>query len=184
MSNDSEAADGHVAVPVRQRWWLSIVGASLVVMVLDQLSKNWAVQHLSDGSSVHVLGDLRLQLAFNEGMAFSMGNGKGLLISMVGVAIVAVLLWNARTTSSRVIRCGMGVIAGGALGNILDRAFRAPGQNTPGFMKGAVVDFFHLGWWPTFNVADSAIVVGGIVVAILVVRHDMKAAREVQTGVS
>jgi signal peptidase II len=146
-----------------------LVAAMVVVVSLDQLSKWWAADNL-DACGAARRSTFDLCLAFNQGMAFSAGWGRGPLIAALAVAIVAVLLWSARTAPP-VGRLLMGVVAGGAVGNLLDRAFREPLIGiTPGFMKGAVVDFLYTSFWPTFNVADSAVVVGGILLAIVLWR--------------
>jgi len=84
------------------------------------------------------------------------------------VAIVVGLVWFARTVPSLWARIIIGVVIGGALGNLIDRMTRLPAPGNPsGFLKGAVVDFIYTSWWPTFNVADAAVVVGGIALAIV-----------------
>ncbi len=154
------------------RWYAPLVLGALAVIVVDQLSKSWAVSALSDGEPIALIGPLEFRLAFNSGMAFSQGEGKGLLISAVGLGIVAFLVWTARSVPATWMRVVMGVVAGGAIGNIVDRAVRSSYEAAPGIMKGKVVDFIYTGFWPTFNVADSAIVVGGIVLAIAMWRLD------------
>ena len=67
------------------------------------------------------------------------------------------------------------------MGNLIDRMLRETKIGQPGFLKGAVVDFLYTGWWPTFNVADSAIVGGGIAMAVLVLISDLRAARAKST---
>lgn len=149
---------GNVYRPV-----LAVAGA---VLLADVLTKQWA-DDLEQCAAVP-RKTFNFCLAYNEGMAFSFGWGSGALIAVVAIAIVVVLLVSARRMPlyPRVL---MGVIAGGAVGNVLDRAFRAPAPHsvdTGGFMRGAVIDFLYTSFWPTFNVADSAIVVGGILLAI------------------
>jgi len=151
-----------------------ILGVALIAVVVDQLSKNWAVGRLSPDPShpgIHVLGDFRFKLAFNSGMAFSQGEGKGALIGAVALVIVGALLWFARSVTDRPTRIALGLILGGAIGNLVDRVARAgiPGT-TRGFLGGRVVDFFYVGWYPTFNVADACVVVGGILLAVLTIR--------------
>jgi len=145
-----------------------ITASAAVVLVLDQWSKDWAVGRLSDGSSIEVALGVEFRLAFNQGMAFSKFSGGGPIIGMVAVGIVLGLAWFSRSLSSRWAHVVVGVVMGGALGNVWDRLFRAPIPGNPtGFMRGAVVDFLYTSWWPTFNVADSAVVVGGILLAII-----------------
>jgi signal peptidase II len=103
-----------------------------------------------------------LELARNTGAAFSRFGGQGPLIGVLAIGIVAVLLWQGRTVSSRVGAVALGMILGGAVGNLIDRAVRGGG-----FMHGAVVDFINPQWWPVFNVADSCVVVGAILLVIV-----------------
>src|SRR5690606_9639539 len=105
-------------------------------------------------------GSLRFNLAYNTGASFSIGSGKG-NGPWVAVLALVVVIGLALGATSR-IRAGAvasGLIIGGVLGNLLDRAFRGD----DGFLHGAVVDFIDLQWWPVFNIADSGIVVGAIV---------------------
>lgn len=157
-----------------RRWGL-VGGAAVVVLVLDQLSKWWAVEELcgppycdQPGRTVDLFWTLRFHYAENTGMAFSRGAGQGRIIGLVVVAIVVVLLVVARrlrTTPQLVL---VGVVIGGALGNFVDRIARADA----GFLSGGVVDFIDLQWWPVFNVADAAVVVGGIALALTGLREE------------
>lgn len=140
---------------------------SMATVMIDQATKSWAVGALDLGDPVGVLGPLRFNLAFNTGMAFSRGASSGPLIGLVAVGIVVVMLFLARRTVSRIQLVAIGVIIGGALGNVMDRLFRAgPLMGESGFMNGAVVDFIDVQFWPIFNVADMAVVVGGLVLAV------------------
>jgi signal peptidase II len=159
----SDGADAPARRPAVRRAWI-IAGAAAVVLLLDQLSKHWAVTRLTPGTEgVHVVGDLWFRLAFNSGMSFSLGTGNGPVVAVIAIVIIGVLIWLARSIRSRPQLVLVGIVMGGAAGNLCDRIFRA-GE---GFLGGRVVDFVYVGWWPTFNVADSAIVVGGIVLAVL-----------------
>lgn len=129
----------------------AIAGIAGAVIVADQLTKTWAVDHLATGPR-HVLGPLDLILSYNTGVAFSIGSGMGPVIVAV-VAIVAVaFLGFARGAPGVTGVAGSGLVLGGALSNLGDRVFRSN--------HGAVIDFIHLPHWATFNVADSCIVVG------------------------
>ena len=143
---------------------LVLMGSVAVgVFVADQLSKSWAVERLSDGRTIHLIGSLRFNLAFNSGAAFSRGTGFGPVIAVLAVVLVAALLWTGRSATSKVSAAAVGLIVGGALGNLSDRLLR---EGPGGFLGGAVVDFVDLQWWPIFNVADSAVVVGGILLVL------------------
>lgn len=156
------------------RRYLPLLTTAAAVLVVDQLTKSWAVHRLGPlpgSESIPVIGGLEWRLAFNTGMAFSKGAGMGPWISLAALAIVAALLWFARSVESRWGLAVIGLVVGGALGNLVDRAFRPPLPGTPsGFMRGAVVDFIYTSWWPTFNVADACVVVGGILLAVLAFR--------------
>ena len=121
------------------------------VLVADQVTKSWALARLG-GEPVHLVWTLRLNLSFNRGVAFSQGQGLGPIIIVVGLALVVALAAMSRTLRNRVAAVALGLLIGGACGNLGDRVFRDHG--------GAVVDFIDLQWWPIFNVADMAITVG------------------------
>ena len=127
------------------------------VVLVDQLTKWWALDRLSSGP-IHVIGTLDLELARNTGASFSLFQGKAFVLVPVAVVLVVVLgvvAWRAPTAGRAAI---LGLILGGALGNLCDRFFRGD--------HGAVVDFIALHFWPTFNVADSCIVVGCVLLVI------------------
>ena len=129
--------------------------AAAVVVTLDQLTKQWALSALSDGP-VDLVGSLRLNLVFNDSAAFSLGGGNTTVIALVGVVLVAVLVRMGLRAERRAWALGLGIVLGGALGNLTDRAFRAG----DGFLGGRVVDMVDLQWWPVFNLADAALWVG------------------------
>jgi signal peptidase II len=138
----------------------------VAVVVADQITKHWALNRLSGGRIIDILGSLRFNLSFNSGMAFSQGKGLGPLIAIVGVVVVAFLLVGLRrnTPSGAVF---VGLVAGGAAGNIVDRAFRGDA-----WLRGAVVDFIDLQWWPIFNIADAAICIGGVLLVLSSLRQE------------
>ncbi len=139
---------------------LVLVAVAVAALATDQLTKAWAVSSLRF-RDVHVVWTLRLQLVHNSGAAFSLlsGSGAGPLIALVAVAVVAVLLRTSQLYRSRWASVAIGLVVGGALGNLADRAFRS----RAGFLHGSVVDFINFQWWPVFNVADMCVVVGAIV---------------------
>lgn len=139
-----------------------------VVIALDQLTKWWALETLTPGSCrqpdacIDLVAGVRFRLVFNTGAAFTTGSGLGPLLAILAMALTTVLLVLAARQRSRLMVILFGAIAGGAMGNLADRIFRAD----DGLFSGAVVDFIDVGWWPVFNVADSAIVVGVVLVMI------------------
>ncbi len=126
---------------------------TLVVLTVDQASKWWAERALADGVPRQVLGDwLQLRLTHNPGAAFSLGTGYTVVLSVVALAVIAVCVTMSRRIRSPAWAVALGLLLGGALGNVTDRIFREPGP-----LRGHVVDFLQLPHWPVFNVADSAI---------------------------
>ena len=146
--------------------WIGI-GAAVAILVLDILTKGWAVSALSDGRDIHIFWTLHFALTHNEGMAFSTGTNIGPFIGLLAIVVIAILVATMRKQSNTMSLVATGCIVGGATGNVLDRVFRGTG-----FMDGAVVDFIDLRWWPVFNVADIGIVCGAIAVAYsMIVSH-------------
>jgi signal peptidase II len=136
------------------------------VVVLDQLTKHWALNALDDDHVIDVVGSLRFNLAFNKGMAFSSGDWLGPVIPFLAIGVAVFLLVSVkRSGASRWFATGVGLVIGGSVGNVVDRLFR-----NDGWFDGAVVDFIDLQWWPIFNVADIGIVVGGGILLVLTLR--------------
>jgi signal peptidase II len=141
---------------------LLVAGAvAACVIAADQITKSWAVSRLSRGD-IHVFWKLDFILEFNSGSSFSFAQGWAPVIGGVAAVVVCVLLVLARNARSNGIAVALGLVIGGALGNLTDRVFRSH--------HGSVVDFIALHFWPTFNVADSCIVIGGILLVILLWR--------------
>jgi signal peptidase II len=124
------------------------------------------VAKLSHRPPVRVISHvLTLDLTRNPGAAFSIGPGATVLFSAVAIAVVVVIARTARSLASRGWAIALGLLLGGALGNLADRVFRAPGP-----FRGHVVDWIEFPHWPVFNLADSAIVIGGLLAVVLVSR--------------
>jgi signal peptidase II len=138
-----------------------LVVAAVGVVALDQLTKQLALSRLQDGD-VDLVGSLRLHLVRNTGSAFSVGSGRGGLIGLLAIGMVVAMVWLARDVRGRYQALALGLVLGGAVGNLLDRLLRGGS----GFLGGAVVDFIDLQWWPVFNVADSSVVIGAILLAL------------------
>lgn len=161
---------GSPGVANRARWSMLVV-ATLVV-VIDQLTKWWAVSELPS-RDIDLFWTLRLNLTFNSGASFSLGGGQGRLIGLVVVVVAAAILfsgWNGATMPGALAR---GLIVGGAIGNLVDRVFRAD----DGLLSGRVVDFVDLQWFPVFNVADSAVVVGCVLLVVSLISADSGSTR-------
>ncbi len=138
-------------------------GVAAGIVVIDQLTKAWAVRELADGP-VSVIGEtVQLRLSRNTGSAFSLFRGFTPLLALVAVVVVVFLLRAARTTTDLPSFAALALVLGGSVGNLVDRVVREPG-----FLRGAVVDFVDVGSWPVFNVADAAITVGAVLFAVIV----------------
>jgi len=143
-------------------------GTALAVVAADQAAKSWALRALGDGP-IPVLWTLRFNLSFNTGAAFGLGKAMTPLFAVGAVIVVVALIAFGRaaaTTPASVV--ALGLVTGGALGNLADRFLRDHG--------GAVVDFIDFRWWPSFNVADAAITCGAALL-ILVARPRATVAR-------
>lgn len=144
----------------RLRLLLSIAA---VVLGLDVVTKVLAVRLLTPGEPVSIIGDtVTWTLVRNSGAAFSMATGYTWVLTLVAMSVVVGIIWMGRRLVSPWWALGLGMILGGALGNLVDRFFRSPGP-----LRGHVVDFLSIGWWPVFNVADPAVVGGAILLVAL-----------------
>ena len=134
----------------------SLVAVILATLLLDQLTKWLALERLGNGKVVELFWTLQMRLVRNAGVSFGKGDGLGQLIAVVVFVVIVVLVKVAVNSKDRRTSVLYGLIIGGALGNLTDRIFR----KSDGFLKGEVVDFIDFQWWPVFNIADSAVVIG------------------------
>lgn len=157
----------------RSRYWLILVVAAFIIAI-DQITKTLALDHLRtlvDGAWVyqpqHLFGSVYLWLTFNSGFAFGLGAGvEPIIEAVVVVLVIGLLVFGRRAAraSTGVDTVALGLLLGGALSNLADRVFRDHG--------GAVIDFINVAqvgsheYWPIFNVADAAIVVGAVTLAV------------------
>ena len=149
---------GQPAEPQPRRRLRLLASVAAVVLVLDVVTKVLAVEFLTPNQPVSIIGDtVTWTLVRNPGAAFSMATGYTWLLTLVATAVVIGIVWMGRRLVSPWWALGLGMILGGALGNLVDRFFRAPGP-----LQGHVIDFLSIGWWPVFNVADPAVVGGAI----------------------
>lgn len=135
--------------------WLALT--AVVALAVDQATKSWAVATLDD-RSIDVVWTLRLALSLNPGAAFSLGRGVTPLFMGLGVVLLAGLLLYSRRVQSLPMALSLGLVIGGAAGNLTDRFFRGH--------DGAVIDFIDFQWWPVFNVADICVVCGAVLLVI------------------
>jgi signal peptidase II len=151
------------ANPTPRRRLRLLLSVAAVVLLLDIASKVVAVRYLTPGQPVSIIGDtVTWTLVRNSGAAFSMATGYTWVLTLIAVGVVIGILWMGPRLVSTWWALGLGMILGGALGNLIDRFFRSPGP-----LRGHVVDFLSIGWWPVFNLADPAVVGGAILLVVM-----------------
>ena len=143
--------------PARRARLVVATGVAAAVVCLDQVTKTLAVEQLAH-HRVHLIGPFSLALSYNSGVAFSIGSGLTLPIILVAVVLILAVAWFGRGVPTMGGAIAIGMILGGAIGNLSDRLFRGH--------HGAVVDFLASTFWPTFNVADASIVCGSILLGL------------------
>ncbi|MGZ3143164.1 signal peptidase II [Lentzea chajnantorensis] len=160
------------SLPEPRTTYLAVLAAG--VLALDVLTKVLSVAFLERSEPIQLFGGL-LHLTFvrNPGAAFGLAEGWTWILALIAFGVVGFITWIARDLRSTPWAVGLGLVLGGAVGNLADRLFRAPGP-----MRGHVVDFLSLfdpfgQVWPVFNVADMAIVCGGATIIVLaLLQHD------------
>jgi len=147
----------------RRRLFLLLAGIAVVTYLLDQLTKWAAVRALTDAEPSNLLGSfLRLELIRNPGAAFSIGTGNTWVLTIIAVVVLVVVIRVSRRLGSSGWAWALGLLLGGALGNLTDRIVREPGLG-----QGHVVDFLNYNGWFIGNVADIAIVSAAVLIGLL-----------------
>lgn len=141
---------------------------ALVVIVLDQLTKSLALGSLADGPIDIIEGALTLRLTYNPGGAFGVLQGLPEFFLVATILVVVMVLFWARKLTERSWTIPLGMVLGGGVGNVIDRVIRDT--------DGRVVDFVDLHVWPVFNLADSCIVIGVLLLILLSARDPKKAS--------
>lgn len=178
-TGDSAGSSDPEAVRERPRRliWVTL-GVALVVIVIDQLTKMWALAVLqpriaSGEGPIEVVGQwFRLTFVENTGAGFGIGAGFTWLFAIIAAVVAVVIIRTATRLGSVAWSIALGGLLGGAVGNLIDRLIRPPGfgEEYAGPGQGYVVDFLQLPNWPVFNVADMAIVGSAILMIILTIR--------------
>ncbi len=164
---ESAPVDPTDPAPLKPRKVGLLAAIAGAVIVLDVISKVVVVATIQPNQPVRVLGGLvYLSLIRNPGAAFSMATGMTWLLALIAIGVVVLIIRMAPRLRSTPWAISLGLVLGGAIGNLIDRIFRAPG-----FLQGHVVDFVSVfgpnaEYFPVFNVADSAITIGGISLVI------------------
>ncbi|MFF9558009.1 signal peptidase II [Streptomyces albus] len=162
---EEQAPDPHdrPPAPARKRRILVLMSVAAFAFVLDLVSKLVVVAELENHEPIELIGTwLQLSVIRNPGAAFGMGEALTIVLTAIAVAVVVVIARIARKLYSTPWAIALGLLLGGACGNLADRIFRAPGV-----FQGAVVDFIAPKHFAVFNLADSAIVCGGILIVLL-----------------
>jgi len=160
---DAEAQVPESPPPAPKRRLRLLLTVAGVVLVADIVTKVLAVRLLPPNQPVSIIGDtVTWTLVRNSGAAFSMATGYTWVLTLIATAVVIGIIWMGRRLVSPWWAVGLGMILGGAMGNLVDRFFRSPGP-----LRGEVVDFLSIGWWPVFNVADPCVVGGAILLVVL-----------------
>lgn len=168
VGTDTETQPAAEVLPPRRAWLVLIVAP--IVLAADQITKQLALSGLEGGSPVRVLGGLfYLQIVRNPGAAFGMATGMTWVLTLIAMAVVVGIIWVMPKLRSVGWAIGLSLVLAGAIGNLIDRFTRAPGA-----LRGHVVDFLspfapNGDVFPVFNVADSSIVCGGILIVLLAV---------------
>ncbi|MGH2776599.1 MAG: signal peptidase II [Actinomycetota bacterium] len=146
--------------------YVALLITATVIVVVDQLTKSFALANLADGPIDVIEGVLTLRLTYNPGGAFGVLQGVPNFFLIATVVIVVFILYWARTVESAGWAIPLGLVLGGGLGNLFDRIFRDTG--------GQVIDFVDLQVWPVFNVADSAITIGVLALLVMSFRAERR----------
>ena len=152
--------------PRRPRRVGLLFGVAAAVFVVDVVTKIVVVATLTPYHQVNVIGTLlSLDLVRNSGAAFSFGPGITIVFTLIAVSVIFFIVRTSRRLHSMAWAVTLGLLLGGAAGNLTDRVLRSPGV-----FRGEVVDWIQLPHWPVFNVADSCIVCGGFLAVVLAAR--------------
>jgi signal peptidase II len=159
-----QAAGGTpLSTPTRPRRVGLLLGVAVFVLAADVISKAIVVARMPDRQPIRLLGGLlTITLTRNGGAAFSIGTSMTIVFTAIAVGVIVYILRTARNLRSIGWAITLGLLLGGATGNLLDRIFRAPSA-----FQGHVVDWIELPHWPVFNLADSSIVCAGVLVVLL-----------------
>jgi signal peptidase II len=187
-------AEGGTPVGRRRGRLIAILGVlAAVIYVTDLVTKTVALRALEgEPPLVAIPGVLQFRLIFNSGAAFSIGTGMTFVFTFIAAGVVIAIIRTARNLRSRPWAITLGLLLGGALGNLTDRLLRYPsGFGRSSQFQGHVVDFVEvlpgnfpvIDYFPVFNVADSAIVCGGILAVVLAWRgYQIDGTREGKSG--
>jgi signal peptidase II len=131
------------------------IAIGVLLAVVDQFLKAWAINNLADGPIVIIEDVFRLRLTFNTGASFSLFSNGGVIIAIIAFGVIGLIMYMLGDASRRIEAIALGMVLGGSLGNLIDRVFRGAGV-----LDGAVVDWIDVQFFAVFNAADIFINVG------------------------
>lgn len=148
--------------------WLALAAVALAALAADQLTKQIVIGELALGDAVHVVGPFWLHHVQNSGIAFGLfASATAVVIVLTALAVAWMLVYFARSGARHpVLPVALGLVIGGSVANLLDRV-----------RLGYVTDFLDLRYWPAFNLADSFIVIGVLILLVTLVRADREPSR-------
>lgn len=180
VTGAAEQGGGAAGRP-RRRLFAVLVALAAVIYAADLVTKTIVLRTLEGEAPLVVIpGVLQFRVIFNSGAAFSIGTGMTFIFTFIAAGVVVAIVRTARKLGSRSWAVTLGLLLGGAMGNLTDRLLRYPsGIGRPSQLQGHVVDFIEvlpgnfpvIDYFPVFNIADSAIVCGGILAVILAWRN-------------
>ena len=147
--------------PAKRRAAAILFGIAGLVLILDRLTKTWAANRLPGHPIDLIRGTLTFRYETNSGGAFGLGQSASWLFAVASVAVALAIVVTAFRHTRAITAVALGLILGGSVGNLIDRLIRGGG-----LAGGRVVDFIDLHWWPVFNLADSAIVIGALILGL------------------
>jgi signal peptidase II len=152
-----------------------VFATAVAAFALDRVTKAWAEGSLRGRPPIRVVpGLLDLRFTTNSGGAFSIGQRAPWLFAGASIAVAVAIVLTSHRHRYAVTAIALGLVLGGSLGNLTDRLVRGPG------FSGRVIDFIDLHVWPIFNLADSAIVLGAVLLAVDALRHRERRAEPVE----
>jgi signal peptidase II len=173
-----QAAPGTTLNGQRPRRVALLIGVAVFVLAADVISKAVVVARMPGHSPIRLIGSfLEITYTRNPGAAFSIGTSMTIVFTAIAVGVIIYIVRAARNLRSIGWAIALGLLLGGATGNLLDRIFRAPGP-----FEGHVVDWIQLPHWPVFNLADSSIVCAGVLVVLLALRGTRLDGTRATTG--
>ncbi len=151
-----------------------------MAILIDQVTKWWAQETLSNGKVIALLPTLEFDLVYNSGFSFSTGFGHGQWVALLVILVCALLIWQLHKATTMASTVTIAIVLGGAIGNLADRVFRAD----DGPLSGEVIDFIDVTWYAVFNLADILVVCGCIAYAVVETLRIRQAGPDDNTGLS